>query len=74
MNMKKSDELAFMMENGALIIQAHPFREAFYIDHIRLFPRHVHGVEIVNANRPEKENNLAKIYTNHYLFKNINLT
>lgn len=66
MNMKKSDELAFMMENGTLIIQAHPFREAFYIDHIRLFPRHIHGVEIVNANRPEEENNLAKIYCEHY--------
>ena len=66
MNMKKSDELAFMMESGALIIQAHPFREASYIDHIRLFPRHVHGVETVNANRTEEENSMAKIYAEHY--------
>ena len=66
MSMKQSDKLAFMRENGALIIQAHPFREAFYIDHIRLFPRHVDGVEIMNANRPEEENNLAKIYCEHY--------
>ena len=66
MNMKQSDKLTFMRENGALIIQAHPFREAFYIDHIRLFPRHVDGVEIMNANRPEEENNLAKIYCEHY--------
>ena len=66
MNMKKSDELAFMMESGALIIQAHPFREATYIDHIRLFPRHVHGVETVNANRTEEENSMAKIYAEHY--------
>lgn len=66
MHMKQSDKLAFMRENGALIIQAHPFREAFYIDHIRLFPRHVDGVEIMNANRPEEENNLAKIYCEHY--------
>ncbi len=66
MNMKKSDELTFMMENGALIIQAHPFREASYIDHIRLFPRHVHGVETVNACRTEAENNMAKVYAEHY--------
>ena len=66
MNMKQSDKLTFMRENGALIIQAHPFREAWYIDHIHLFPRHVDGVEIMNANRPDEENNLAKIYCEHY--------
>ena len=66
MDMKKSEELAFMMENGALIIQAHPYREAKYIDHIRLFPRNVHGVETVNANRTEMENKMAKIYAESY--------
>ena len=66
MNMRQSDKLKLMRKNGALIIQAHPFREAFYIDHIRLFPRHVDGVEIMNANRPDEENNLAKIYCEHY--------
>lgn len=67
MNMKKSDELAFMKENGALVIQAHPFRELPYIDHIRLFPRHVHGVEIVNAShKKDEENQMAKIYAKHY--------
>lgn len=66
MDMKKSDELPFMMENGALVIQAHPYREAAYIDHIRLFPRHVHGVEIINACRSEHENNMAKAYAESY--------
>lgn len=37
--MKKSDELTFMIDNGALIIQAHPFRESPHIDHVRLFPK-----------------------------------
>lgn len=64
--MKKSDELRFMMDCGALVIQAHPFREASYIDHIRLFPRHVHGIEIINACRTDEENALAKIYAEHY--------
>lgn len=66
MDMKKSDELPFMMENGALVIQAHPYREAFYIDHIRLFPREVHGVEVINACRTELENNMAKAYADSY--------
>ena len=64
--MKKREELAYMMENGALIIQAHPFREAAYIDHIRLFPRNVHGVEVFNADRTELENGMAKIYAQKY--------
>ena len=66
MDMKKSDELTFMMEQGALVIQAHPYREASYIDHIRLFPRNVHGVEVVNANRTEEENQMAKLYAQNY--------
>lgn len=66
LEMSQSKKLKLMRENGALIIQAHPFREAFYIDYIRLFPRDIDGVEIVNANRPKEENDLAKIYCEHY--------
>lgn len=66
MEMKKTDELSFLMENGALVIQAHPYREATYIDHIRLFPRNIHGVETVNASRTDEENEMAKIYAEHY--------
>ena len=66
MDMTKRQELKFMMENGALVIQAHPYRESSYIDHIRLFPRSVHGIEIVNANRPQAENDMAKLYAEHY--------
>ena len=66
MEMKKSEELAFMMECGALVIQAHPFREASYIDHIRLYPRQIHGVEVCNAYRTELENALAKHYAESY--------
>jgi predicted metal-dependent phosphoesterase TrpH len=64
--MKKSEELSFMAEAGALIIQAHPFREAGYIDHIRLFPRNVHGVEVINACRTDFENSMARLYAESY--------
>ena len=66
MDMKKSQELAFLMEQGALVIQAHPYREAKYIDHIRLYPRHVHGVEVINGCRKDSENKMAAIYAENY--------
>lgn len=64
--MKMSELLAFLMSEGALVIHAHPFREAHYIDHIRLYPRHVHGVEIHNSCRTELENAMAEHYADSY--------
>ena len=66
MQMPKKQELAFLMETGALVLQAHPFRESGHIDHIRLFPRSVHGVEIINSSRPDFENDLARQYADNY--------
>ena len=71
MDMQKSEQLKFFMENGALVIHAHPFREAGYIDHIRLYPRCVHGVEVLNATKTDFENKMAKIYAEEYT-NNIN--
>lgn len=64
--MKKSEELALMASFGALIIQAHPFRDANYIDHIRLYPKSVEGVEIYNGCRNDFENDMARLYAEHY--------
>jgi len=64
--MKKTDELRFLIDSGALVVQAHPFREAAYIDYIRLFPRCIHGVEVINACRTEFENALARQYADNY--------
>lgn len=66
MNMKRSTELSFLSEAGAFIVQAHPFREAAYIDHIRLFPRRIHAVEVLNANRTDFENEMAEYYAERY--------
>ena len=65
-DMKKTEMLPLMAEAGALIIHAHPFREASYINHIRLYPRHVHGVETYNAQRTDFENAMAKHYAESY--------
>lgn len=66
MEMKKSQELDLLRSSGALVIQAHPYREASYIDHIRLFPRSVHGVEVLNASCPEEARAIATFYADHY--------
>ena len=66
MELETGEKLKLMMESGALVIQAHPYREAPYIDHIRLFPRHVHGVEIYNACCTELANRMGRIYGESY--------
>ena len=68
MDMDKTTELTFMMEQGALVIQAHPFREAHYIDHIRLYPHCVHGIETINAERTDQCNDLGNYFADSYGF------
>ena len=63
---RKSRQLPYLMEQGALVVQAHPFREAGYIDHIRLFPRAVEGIEVMNADRTDFENKMANLYADEY--------
>jgi predicted metal-dependent phosphoesterase TrpH len=64
--LRTSEMLSLMAENGALIVQAHPFREAWYIDHIRLYPRSVHGVECYNASQKDFVNSMAEHYADAY--------
>ena len=66
MTIDRRDILELFFTSGALVIHAHPFREGKYIDHIRLFPRHVHGVEIMNAGRTDLENEMASLYAKQY--------
>ena len=66
LQMKKTEELSYMIEQGAFVVQAHPYREAHYIDHIRLFPRSVHAVEIVNSNQMTEANEMAALYARQY--------
>ena len=66
LEMKKNEELRYMMEQGAFVVQAHPYREAHYIDHIRLFPRSVHAVEIINSNQVAEANDMAALYARKY--------
>ena len=52
--------------NDGFIVHAHPFREADYIDMIRLLPRKVDAVEVLNACRLDSENKYAQQYADNY--------
>lgn len=56
----------FARAEGGLVIHAHPFREASYIDLIRLMPRSVDGVEILNGTCSEFQNERAAEYARNY--------
>ena len=58
--------LTLLTQHGALVIHAHPFRERGYIDHFRLYPRQVHGVEVYNACDPDLANAMALHYAHSY--------
>lgn len=53
---------------GGLMIQAHPFRFRDYMRAMHLYPRQVHGVEVVNSGNLIEENELAKMYASYFDF------
>ena len=61
-----NDYCDLVHENGGFIIHAHPFREAVYIPYIRLLPRKVAAVEVVNAGRDDDLNRFALQYAENY--------
>ena len=66
MSVSRKEMLDMMADDGALIVHAHPFRAASYIDHIRLFPQHVHAVEIDNCGNRDFQNEMALHYAECY--------
>ena len=66
MDLSMNDYCDLVHLHGGFIVHAHPFREASYIDMIRLLPRKVDAVETVNACRTDFENILADQYADNY--------
>ncbi len=66
MEMSMRQYCEFARAEGGLVVHAHPFREAEYIDLIRLLPRSVDAVEVLNANRTDFENERAEEYARNY--------
>lgn len=66
MDLHPNDYFDLVHSAGAYISHAHPFREDWYIDMIRLFPRKCDGAEIINSHRTQFENDLAKQFADNY--------
>ena len=65
MSMSMREFCVFCRESGVLAVQAHPFREDSYIDHIRLFPD-AEGVETFNSSRNNLCNKMGELYAKEY--------
>lgn len=48
------EQYELVHQSGGMVIHAHPYREAWYIPEIRLFPDVVDGVEVFNASHYER--------------------
>ncbi len=66
MEMSMRQYCDFARAEGGMVVHAHPFREDWYIDLIRLLPRSVDAVEVLNANRKDFENDRAAEYARNY--------
>lgn len=56
--------------SGALLIHAHPFREAYYLREIKLLPQWVDGVEVYNSgNCDDVYNDRAEWYAEQFGFR-----
>ena len=69
MEMSVRDFCEFARAEGGFVSHAHPYREAFYIDHIRLYPSNVSALETLNACRDERTNHLADVLADAYGLK-----
>lgn len=49
-------------EANAIMVNAHPYRERYYIDDIKLMPSICDGIEIYNAANPDNQNALGYQY------------
>ncbi len=66
MDMPIKEFLLWAREQGALVIQAHPFRDHSYIDYVRLFPLQVEGIETLNACNSDRVNRLGDHLADEY--------
>ena len=46
--------------SGGMVVHAHPFREAFYIPEVRLYPNHVDAVEVYNMSNERLDTEFNK--------------
>jgi hypothetical protein len=68
-SIRLEDALARFKAAGAFIVQAHPFREAPYIDTFRLIPKFTDAVETYNCLNRREHNERAEVYAKMFGLK-----
>ncbi len=59
--------IKYVRENGGMCVHAHPFREAWYVPFIKLFPSEIDAVEIINGSHTDKRfNERAEYFAKSY--------
>lgn len=66
LSLSLTDYCDLVHRDGGFIIHAHPFRQADYINMIRLLPHKVDAVEVINVFNTDFENKQAEEYANNY--------
>ncbi len=62
MDISPKEFLELVKESGGYAVQAHPFREASYIDTIRILPYHIDAMETLNVKNCQRANDVATLY------------
>ena len=63
---KFTDLFAKIREAGGFVIHAHPFLEERWVESIRLYPRHIDAVEVLNSGGSDFLNENALAYARAY--------
>ncbi len=70
-----AEQYALVRADGGMVIHAHPYRQASYIEKVRLFPEYVDGVESINVSNADTKihclghpeyNRMAEDYAREY--------
>lgn len=68
MDIQPQDFLKLVKESGGIVIQAHPFREASYINCFRIYPENIDAIEVFNAHNSVRANKMAELFADEYGF------
>ena len=67
-NWTREQMVSWVHEAGGAIIQAHPFRDRYYVKKIRLFKDGVDGIELINTANTPNDNKASYLYQKKYDF------
>ncbi len=67
--LNQEEQYEFVKSEGGLVVQAHPFRERYYMDEIRLHPNHCDAWEVANSSNEPYQDRIAYEYAMEHNMK-----